>query len=333
MGGGLGAGNAICPPRLAPVCGMGQYGSMNGVTLRDRIERLLSETGPLRGADIQARIPEDPLALWRACRTAPALSVMPLGRRFLRLDRCVEGYARLSPSIRREFQTYSIVGRRGQEETMRRMLDEIERRCRRVSEQKARLAETAMEACFSEFRGRPDIAEHVGCILGGDIAYGLAHDVPRPESSTGQLVRGSDLDIIIVTSDEWDSESARRLDDQILKKKHYLLVHPDHREEIDYILKPLQRVREQARFDTFERMVACKILNEGRYLLGSRRVFDEVKRILREARIPERLAALEERAVKERAEAEEHLLAAPESEARRKYLHLFYTREESEEIY
>jgi hypothetical protein len=45
---------------------------------------------------------------------------------------------------------------------------------------------------------------------------------------------------------------------------------PHVREEIDYVVKDLDRVREQMRFDTFKRMVACKILQEGIFLYGGK---------------------------------------------------------------
>jgi len=51
--------------------------------------------------------------------------------------------------------------------------------------------------------------------------------VPRPESSTGELVRGSDLDIVVVTDDELDPARRKALDRAIFQRKHYLLVHPN----------------------------------------------------------------------------------------------------------
>jgi hypothetical protein len=302
--------------------------------LPSKIEAALAEHGPLSGAGLQQIVPADPLVLWRACKRSAHVIVRPLGQRFLRLDRSVEDYARLSPSIRREFLTYSVVGFRQQEPAVEQALNAIRERAKQISENKRRLAESTMAACLDELPEGRAVAERACFIMAGDVVYGLAHDVARPESSTGQLVRGSDLDIIIVTADDMDPDTARRLDDLILKKKHYLLVHPDLREEIDYVLKPLARVREQVKFDVFEHMVACKILHEGQYLLGSRAVFDEVKRLLKKAAVPEKLAAMQQAAERERQEAEGHLLAVSnDAEARQKYLHLFYTREESEEIY
>ena len=36
-------------------------------------------------------------------------------------------------------------------------------------------------------------------MLAGDIVYGMGHDAPRSERSTGQMVRGSDVDLVVIT--------------------------------------------------------------------------------------------------------------------------------------
>ena len=121
-------------------------------------------------------------------------------------------------------------------------------------------------------RFRPD-EDDVCFILAGDVVYGMAHAVERPESSTGKMVRGSDLDVVVVVRDAVPRERVVALDRAILQEKYQLLTHPTYREEIDYIIKPVWRVEEQLHFDTFEHRVASKILNEGEFLLGSRGFF------------------------------------------------------------
>ncbi len=77
------------------------------------------------------------------------------------------------------------------------------------------------------------------------------------------------------------------LDDAIYRQKHYLLTHPDHQEEIDYVLKPLAKVRQQLAFDRFEHMVACKILCECQLLYGSPFLFDEIMKLVERLRRPQ----------------------------------------------
>jgi hypothetical protein len=147
------------------------------------------------------------------------------------------------------------------------------------------------------------------------------------------MVRGSDLDIVVVAEDDFRRDLVGSLDDAIHRRKHYLLVHPDYREEIDYLVKYVSRVKEQLRFDTFEHMVAGKILWEGEFLYGSSALFEEIKCLVEDFDIPRKLAALERHALENRVEAEARLLEPGASLTDADSLHLFYTREEGEEIY
>ena len=45
---------------------------------------------------------------------------------------------------------------------------------------------------------------------------------------------------------------------EIYKEKYSLLISPYEKEEIDYIVKSVSKVKEQLKFDTFKHMVACK---------------------------------------------------------------------------
>ncbi|OQA25370.1 MAG: hypothetical protein BWY59_01805 [Verrucomicrobia bacterium ADurb.Bin345] len=293
----------------------------------------LERAGPLRGAQLLDMAKTEALPLWRTCRQSSRLHTEIVGRRYLRLDRAVEGYARLSPSIRREFLTYTILGVHAQAAQVADAARKLQVDIERISAAKCALAESAMRECVEEMPDGRAVFEHACFIIAGDVTYGMGHDVPRPERSTGQMVRGSDLDVIVVVSDEMPATLVERLDDAILKKKHYFLVHPDLREEVDYIIKPLARVREQLLFDTFEHMVACKILDEGRFLLGSSSVFKTVKRLVAEHGVSERIAEMNASAASNREQAERALLGLPESESAGSFVDLFYTREEGDEIY
>jgi hypothetical protein len=107
---------------------------------------------------------------------------------------------------------------------------------------------------------------------------------------------------------------------------------PHLREEIDYVVKDLERVRQQVRFDTYRHMVACKILREGTLLYGSDEIFQQVKSILKTHGIFEKLNALETWAKTYRKTAEEVLLHEDPDEIREGNLNLFYPSEESEEF-
>jgi hypothetical protein len=302
---------------------------------QSQIVEVLSAHGPQTGSELAEHTRAEIRELWTACKRCSALRFEVVGQRYLRLDRTVEGYARLSPSIRREFQTYTVLGLEAQAARIAERAEQLRRHLSQVNRAKSELALQAVKDAMSTI---PDaeaaaILEQACFVLAGDIVYGMAHDVPRPESSTGELVRGSDLDIVIVTDDDLAPARRRALDGAIYKHKHYLLVHPGYREEIDYLIKNLTKLREQLEFRTFESMVACKIMHEGRYLYGSRRIFDRVKALLDEQGIAAALGAMEQRAAAEREQSETVLLAPHLEVADPQILTLFYTREESEEIF
>jgi uncharacterized protein with von Willebrand factor type A (vWA) domain len=48
----------------------------------------------------------------------------------------------------------------------------------------------------------------------------MGHDAPWPERSTGQMVKGSDLDLVVITDDAVPEDFIRRLDDAIYQQKY-----------------------------------------------------------------------------------------------------------------
>lgn len=299
----------------------------------DALHDILEKAGPLTGAELaQAARTDDSLALWRQCRRADVLCRC-IGRRYMRLDSAVEGYARLSPSIRREFLTYTVIGLPLQREAVEVRAAALEAEIAAISREKRELARDSICMALAALPDEAVYLEQAAFMLAGDITYNMAHRVPRPEKSSGQMVRGSDLDIIIVTADGLPEAAVEALDNAIYRQKHYLLSHPAVREEIDYVLKPLSRVDEQLGFSTFEHMVACKILCECELLYASPFLFDDVMRRVQASGVRAKLDALQAAAEQERQRAEEILLNLPEQQDIAPHLHLFYTREEGDEIY
>jgi hypothetical protein len=302
------------------------------VTVPEIVE-LLDHEGPLTGAELVDKTQHEPLPLWQACRAAGEIRYELAGRRYLRLDRTIDGWARLSPSIRREFLTYTVFGGPGQEAAISERAKKLTRDSDRISRAKSYLARDAMASILAELGMGYPLAGKVAFIIAGDVTYRMAHAVPRPESSTGQMVRGSDLDVIAVAEDGFPEETLWQLDTAIYRKKYYLLVSPSHHEEIDYVVKRVAQVREQLRFDTFEHCVASKILHEGEMLCGSREVFDTVKKLVEESGVAGKLAELERQAVGARAAAEEYLLTPHAGQPCARYFNHFYSRDEHGEIY
>ncbi len=301
--------------------------------MNDEIREILERRGPLTGAQLVEATRMEVFALWRKCKRMQGVRLEIAGTRFLRLDRAVHDFARLSPSIRREFLTYTLVGLETSREELESRAAALRNRIREISTAKLELARESIGAAVDSLDERDEILKRTCFVIAGDVVYDMSHLVPRPEKSTGEMVRGSDLDIIGIADDGLPQPLFDALDKAIYRKKHFLLVHPDYREEIDYILKRLARVREQFRFDSFESMVASKILFEGNFLLGSELLFQETKGSLMESGVPRKLADMEERALFGRSAAERHLLDLPAGSIDSESIHLFYTREEGEEIY
>ena len=298
---------------------------------KNEIVTIIREHGPLTGAMLVEKTGIDVLHLWQACRKAEDIHIEAVGRRFLRLDRNVEGYARLSPSIRREFLTYTFLGLDSQADKLKTKVEAFQTETGRISRGKRDVAEQSIISTVDIMPEKDVILEKVCFILAGDVVYDMSHTVSRPEKSTGEMVRGSDLDIIVVVEDDLDPEISRSLDDHIHKRKHLLLV--NDREEIDYLIKTMSRVRGQLKFDIFSSMVASKILNEGQFLYGSTKVFQKVKNLVAEYEIPEKLEVLEQQAINNRKMAEAQLLDIDAEKESSVYMNLFFTRAEEDEIY
>ncbi|MBW2284251.1 MAG: hypothetical protein JRF65_06575 [Deltaproteobacteria bacterium] len=300
--------------------------------MEHEILKLIVEHGPLTGSELWETLGCDPLPLWQACRCSEKLAFTAVGTRYLRLDRRVEGYARLSPSILREFLTYTVVGEADHADALSRRAGELRTHTEDISRTKLDTAyriASGLEACSEILQ---DTEREVCFIIAGDIVYNMAHDVPRPERSTGKPVNGSDMDMVVVVDDQMPKEVMERLDNEIYREKIRILMAPGIREEIDYVVKPVKKIREQLRFERFRHMVACKILREGTFLFGTERLFRRVKDMLRESGVSDRLTALESRARDFRADAEAYLLKVDSERFGEKDHQLFYPSEESEEF-
>ncbi|UCF84523.1 MAG: nucleotidyltransferase domain-containing protein [Desulfobacteraceae bacterium] len=207
---------------------------------------------------------------------------------------------------------------------------EIEENIERISRTKSDLAYNIVSSLMDRFEY--DLQQRICFIIAGDIVFNMANDVPRPERSTGKMVKGSDMDIVVIVDGQFPERQRGRLDEEIYKEKYSLLLNPYIKEEIDYMVKDISRVKEQVKFDTFKHMVACKILHEGTLLFGSDDIFHTIKKLLREYGINEKIDAMERSAREFRLRAENCLLHEDLEKIKEDSYHLFYPTEESEEF-
>jgi hypothetical protein len=302
------------------------------IPLEKQILQLTEQRGPLSGSEILQATGEEGLVLWRTCKQSRALSLLTVGTRYLRLDRRIGGFARLSPSILREFLTYTVVGPSHNRASLLQRAQKITSHIEEVSRAKSELAYTVVAALAARFEHALPIQDHVCFIIAGDIVYNMAHDVPRPERSTGKLVKGSDVDLVVIVGPFFPKDLMEKLDEAIYLEKSRLLRTPHLQEEIDYIVKDVNRVMEQLHFDSFKHMVACKILHEGTLLYGSDALFQWIKSMLKEYGVHEKLQSMEEASYQFRKKAEEYLLTESLQTIQESDLSLFYSVEESEEF-
>ena len=145
---------------------------------------ITKKKGPLTGSEILDATGGDDLILWRTCKLSTNLTIRTIGTRYLRLDRRIEGFARLSPSILREFLTYSVIGLSQEESSLIQRASGIFSHIEEVSKAKSELAYSVVSGLVDRLESEIPIYDKACFIIAGDIVYNMAHDVPRPERST-----------------------------------------------------------------------------------------------------------------------------------------------------
>jgi len=306
--------------------------TMNNFPHKQHLLEKLEERGPLTGKELVHETGWQEFPLWVACNLYEEIVTRITGKRYLRLDRQVVEYARLSPSIMREFCSYTVVGRDNQFQEVVQKAEQLGKEIKDISKKKFKLAQNLIDRIIDGPQGASEIKNHACFMIAGDVVYQMAHVEPRPEASTGELVRGSDLDLIVIT-DGLPEPIKESLDAAIYQEKYKLLINPACKEELDYLIKDIPRVQKQLQSSDFKSLVAAKILNEAEFLYGSREVFNQIKKMLSLNNIPRMMSDLEIKAKKNREEAINYLLNAQTPLSDEEYMKLFYTAEEKEEIF
>ncbi|WP_066638469.1 hypothetical protein [Desulfolucanica intricata] len=300
---------------------------------REKIIELLDNQGPLTGKELLEKIRIDEFSAWKICNSSERVVTKTIGTRYLRLDRQVEGYARLSPSIIREFYGYTVIGTEKNIHEIHMKAELLHQEIKEISKKKFELAQNVITKIVESQEASQIIKTGASFIIAGDVAYEMSHLEPRPEASTGELVKGSDLDIVVVTQGLPDS-IINALDLAIYDQKNFLLKNPSYNEEIDYIIKDISKVKEQLKFNNFKSMVASKILYEGKFLYGNFSIFKQIRKMLIDEGIPEKIRTLEEKALINRNNARTYLLNYEGSKlTEEENMKLFYTKEEKEEFF
>ena len=237
------------------------------MTIETEILRILKQNGPLTGSQLSEKLPEfTDIALWRECYRSPIIRVSNCARYYLRYDITRGNQLRLSPSILRDYLTFSLIYLPDQMVEIVELGTRLANQFRRISLQKLSWAREALLQLDDELQDV--LYDHCVVFLSGDIAYYLAHETKRQHSQLGVEVNGSDIDIVIVTNRGAPPEMIARIESQLLTIKKIYLTTPDIGEELDFIVKSVDTMLGQMAYGDIHQKIASKILYESYFLMG-----------------------------------------------------------------
>ena len=264
----------------------------------------------------------DFFSLWRATQNSADIFHTPFANHYLRVDKHDHGRPRLSPSILRAYLTYTIISLAKHAKDAAALAETRRAHHAEVSQRKRLTAERLVTDALD-----PKLLSQASVLICGDIVRDMAHDVARPESSTGELVRGSDIDLIFVTYHR-DEAVEKDIEDAVLAQKHIYLRHPDYREEVDFKVRPIAEYLEAVRFRDPKDVIAVKVLLEARRLAGSPEPWRHALQLVSSFDAMQKINALTEKAFSDRMKSIERLrkdTAFMDEEAYRK---IFFFSEE-----
>lgn len=250
------------------------------MSIEDEIKDVLRTVGPVTGAALSERLPHfTEIAIWRACNVSNDVRVSNCARYYLRYDILRGNQLRLSPSILRDFLTFSLVYLTDQKIEIVEAGTMLANRFRTISLEKLTWAREALLQLDEDLQDV--LYEHCVVFLSGDIAYFLAHETKRRHSQLGVEVNGSDIDIVIVTNRGAPPDKIAQIESQLLVTKKIFLMEPHIREELDFIVKPIDTMLGQLAYGNIHQKIASKILYESYFLMGRVDIYQTLMRHLK----------------------------------------------------
>ncbi len=235
--------------------------------LEDEISALLDKYGPLTGGQITSYIGDAPhILVWKTCMTARQLGTFNCARYYLRYDITREDQIRLSPSVLRDFLSFTLVYPRGQKALAVEQSARLANKHRMISLKKLKFARQTLLAMTPEIQKA--MSDYACCFIAGDISYFLAHEEPRENAQLGVSVKGSDIDIIVVHANDLMPDIVAEAERQLLAYKFRAMKDPNIGQEIDFLFKPVSKMFSQFSYADIHQKIACKILYESFFLYG-----------------------------------------------------------------
>jgi hypothetical protein len=290
-------------------------------TLEAEILEMLSGRTSVLGVELAEAFENRYFEIWRTCHNSEKIYSTPFGHYYLRIDEKIEGLARLSPSILRDFLTYTRISTLEHFESAVKDAAVSREEHVIISDEKRTIARQIINETLTD-----DILARMGILIAGDVCRNMAHLVPRPERSTGKLVRGSDIDLIFIIGEDADLQA--EIEGRITEAKAIYLQHPALREELDFVVNTLDHYKKVSDFKGAHHMISCKAALEGQYLAGSKAVLQQSTEILLRAQIPRKVIKLTETAFSDRLHAMERLRKDPDVIGLPREKRLFYYSDE-----
>ena len=299
--------------------------------IEKRVIQLIVEKGPLIGKELaQAMLDVPVLALWQACYRSQTFRVSHFASYYLRYDITREDQVRLSPSILRDFLSFTLFGLPGQRDQMIERQGTLANMHREISREKIYVAQLVMKQLFVSL-GR-EVRSQLCAFIAGDLAYYLAHNEPREHAASGEMVKGSDIDIVIILSESLPDEIRTRIDNEMTALKSLYLRHPQFRHEIDFICKRKSVMERQFQYTDIHDKIASKIAYESMFLGGSLTLYMEVRDAMSRTGVDGLIEQDFEHALKDRKNAMHTLLNVPGDTINEETRSLFYFSQERVEF-
>ncbi|MEM9599458.1 MAG: hypothetical protein AAF926_00425 [Pseudomonadota bacterium] len=278
--------------------------------LVNQIIDLLDGHGPMVGELLSEWLSGvAPIELWRACYVSRKIRIRNCARYYLRYDIKRDNALRLSPSILRDFLTFSLIYLPDQAVPAVEAGTLLANKFRSISLRKLSRARRALLELSPDLQA--ELNAHCVVFLSGDIAYFLAHDTQRRHPTLDVPVNGSDIDIVIVANNQADPDKMAAIEAQLLKIKRLYLLMPQVREELDFIVKPIDRMLEQLTYKDIHQKIASKILYESYFLMGRVDIYESLMKALEVSGTRGRIEADFETALIERQQTIRKILSLP----------------------
>jgi len=243
--------------------------------IEQKVHDALSEHGPMVGQALKDQLGQiDSMELWRICYQSNLFRITSFSRYYLRYDITRDNQLRLSPSILRNFLTYSLVYKKGQQGQAVEQGTRLANKHRVISNRKIGIARKVILSLEESLREK--LNRTCSFFVSGDLAYFLGHDVPRVHKQTEAIINGSDIDIVIVYNTEVTPEDIKLAEEQVLKFKYQALKAEGGGEEIDFIFKPVSKLMTQLQYRDIHEKIASKILYESFFIYGRLDIYDHL---------------------------------------------------------